>query len=103
PLAPSFRPLNFQPGARWSRLGLWWVRSRIVRASGARRNVMAKVGRLSLRNRTVRSESHTRAVRYRIVRGLASADAPKVTAHLACAELDRIWRAACDLTDRSIK
>jgi len=33
PLAPSFRPLNVQPGARWSRLGLWWVRSRIVRAS----------------------------------------------------------------------
>src|SRR5436309_6746209 len=32
PLAPSFRLLNFQPGARWSRLGLWWVRSRIVRA-----------------------------------------------------------------------
>ena len=45
-------------------------------SSGARRNVMAKVGRLSVRNRTVRSESHTRAMRYRIVRGLASADAP---------------------------
>src|SRR5439155_12729994 len=35
PLAPSFRPLNFQPGARWSRLGLWCVRSRIVRARRA--------------------------------------------------------------------
>ena len=45
-------------------------------ASGARRNVIAKIGRLSLRNRTLRSESHTRAERYRIVRGLASADAP---------------------------
>src|SRR6266581_6155605 len=34
PLAPSFRPVNFQPGARWSRLGLWLMRSRIVRARG---------------------------------------------------------------------
>ncbi len=69
-------------------------------ASGARRNVIAKIGRLSLRNRTLRSESHTRAERYRIVRGLASADALQATALVACAELDRIWRVACDLTDR---
>src|SRR5207244_13374255 len=59
-------------------------------AKGAHRNVIAKIGRLSLRNRTLRSESHTRAVRYRIVRGLASADALQATAFVACAELDRI-------------